>query len=207
MGNAGWAKQILMDAFQYQNDYEMAEFDQYMSGLLITLDLRIFSSSPKISEAPTVLKVSRTERVTETTPLPKTVRQSLDSSNDVKALQSEVRNIRSVPKGTGKAPGYSGKLPSQGTVDAGVPGAPKVDAGKQGKHVPGHGNNVSTKTQWPEGQNGVQLTQEAWVNGTPVKPDGSVRVYDFGKPVGPNGETRVKVHIDSKGNIHGYPVP
>ncbi|WP_110945320.1 hypothetical protein [Paenibacillus phocaensis] len=81
-----------------------------------------------------------------------------------------------------------------------------MDAGKQGKHVPGHGNNVSTKSQWPSGQNGVQLTQQAWMKGTPVKADGSVKTYDFGKPVGPNGETRVKVHIDSKGNIHGYPV-
>ncbi|TKI52908.1 hypothetical protein FC756_26650, partial [Lysinibacillus mangiferihumi] len=106
------------------------------------------------------------------------------------------------PSGTG----YSGKLPSQGTVDAGINGAPKVDAGKQGKHVPGHGNNVSTKSQWSEGQNGVQLTQEAWMNGTPVRADGSVKTYDFGTPVGPNGETRVKVHIDKKGNIHGYPV-
>jgi len=44
------------------------------------------------------------------------------------------------------------------------------------------------------------------VKGTPVKPDGSVRVHDFGKSIGPNGETRVKVHMDGKGNIHGYPV-
>ena len=38
------------------------------------------------------------------------------------------------------------------------------------------------------------------------KADGSVRVHDFGKPIGSNGETRVKVHMDGKGNIHGYPV-
>lgn len=51
-----------------------------------------------------------------------------------------------------------------------------------------------------------QLTQEAWVKGTKVKPDGSVRTYDFNKPIGANGETKVKVHMDKKGNIHGYPV-
>ncbi|MFB6731327.1 T7SS effector LXG polymorphic toxin [Bacillus mobilis] len=102
--------------------------------------------------------------------------------------------------------GKNDKLASQGHVDAGVSGAPKVDAGKQGKHVPGHGNNASTKSQWGAGKNGVVETQEAWVKGTPVKPDGSVRVHDFGKPIGPNGETRVKVHMDGKGNIHGYPV-
>ncbi|WP_198318515.1 phosphoserine aminotransferase [Aeribacillus pallidus] len=106
-------------------------------------------------------------------------------------------------KGTGKTV----KLPSQGTVDAGVPGAPKVDAGKQGKHVLGHPNSMpGKKTQWPEGEDGVKLTQEAWVKGTVVKPDGSVKIYDFHKPIGVNGETRVKVHMDKKGNIHGYPV-
>ncbi|MCY7855126.1 T7SS effector LXG polymorphic toxin [Bacillus sonorensis] len=99
------------------------------------------------------------------------------------------------------------KLPNQGVADAGVPGAPKVDAGKQGKHVLDHPNSMAgKKTQWPKGQNGIELTQEAWVKGSSVKPDGSVRIYDFKKPVGTNGETRVKVHIDRKGNIHGYPV-
>ncbi|MBY0596074.1 hypothetical protein [Bacillus bingmayongensis] len=53
---------------------------------------------------------------------------------------------------------------------------------------------------------GVEETQEAWVKGTSVKPDGSVKIFDFGRPIGPNGETRVKVHMDGKGNIHGYPV-
>lgn len=47
-------------------------------------------------------------------------------------------------------------------------------------------------------ENGVVETQEAWVKGTPVKPDGSVRVHDFGKPIGPNGETRVKeIYMDT----------
>lgn len=34
--------------------------------------------------------------------------------------------------------------------------------------------------------------------------DNSVKTYDFGRKVGSNGETRVKVHGDSKGTIHGY---
>ncbi|SHK54270.1 hypothetical protein [Paramaledivibacter caminithermalis] len=85
------------------------------------------------------------------------------------------------------------KLPNQGKVsDPDYTDVPPVDAGKQGKHVPGHNNNDSSKSQWPRG--------------TTVKPDGSVRVYDFRRPIGPNGETRVKVHKDTKGNIHGYPV-
>ena len=94
--------------------------------------------------------------------------------------------------------GACDKLPSQGKVSV-VDGAPFVDAGKQGKHVPGHPNYVSGKSTWQDGQNGVQLTQQAWLNGTVVKPDGSVKIWD-------NGTMKIKVHIDSKGNIHGYPV-
>ena len=132
----------------------------------------------------------------------KKISKAVKLADEIKIAKKAYDKKKVSSKGTGN----SDKLPSQGLVDAGVKGAPKVDAGKRGKHVPGHGNNVPTKSQWPEGQNGVRLTQEAWVKGTPVKPDGSVKVYDLGKPVGPNGETRVKVHIDSKGIIHGYPV-
>jgi len=95
--------------------------------------------------------------------------------------------------------GSNSKLPNQGTVNGNVEGAPSVDAGKQGKHVPGHNNNNPSKSQWPNGETGVDLTQEAWMNGTPVKPDGSVRVYD-------NGSQKIKVHMDSNGNLHGYPI-
>jgi RHS repeat-associated protein len=90
-------------------------------------------------------------------------------------------------------------LPNQGLVDAGVEGSPKVDAGKQGKHVIDHNNEVEGKSKWQEGENGVKETQEAWVNGEVVRPDGSVRI---GKAS--DGRT-IKVHQDTKGNIHGYP--
>ncbi|WP_372999473.1 hypothetical protein [Lutispora sp.] len=96
------------------------------------------------------------------------------------------------------------KLPNQGTVNGNVEGAPPVDAGKQGKHVQGHPNNVSSKSQWKSGETGVNETQEAWQNGTTLK-DGT-KVWDAGKVVGQNGETGVRVHTDGKGNIHGYPV-
>ncbi|MFL0194161.1 hypothetical protein ACJDU8_00945 [Clostridium sp. WILCCON 0269] len=98
-------------------------------------------------------------------------------------------------------------MPPQGYVQGNVEGVSSVDAGKQGKYVPGHNNDNPSRSQWPQGQNGVDLTQEAWMKGAPAKPDGSVRIYDFGRPVGPNGETRVKVHVNTIGNIHGYPVP
>jgi hypothetical protein len=96
--------------------------------------------------------------------------------------------------------GNGKKLPNQGTVTGGVEGAPPVDAGKQGKHVPGHNNEVEGKSKWQEGENGVKETQQAWVNGTPVRPGGSVRV---GK--GESGRN-IRVHQDSKGRLHGYPV-
>ena len=95
-------------------------------------------------------------------------------------------------------------LPQQGTVSGGVEDAPNVDAGKQGKHVPGHNNYNPSKSSWPQGSNGVTETQLGWKNGTTL-PDGT-RVWDSGGIIGPNGETGVRVHIDGNGNIHGYPV-
>lgn len=97
-----------------------------------------------------------------------------------------------------------GVLPTQGLVDGGVIGAPKVDAGKQGKHVANHNNNNPAKSQWKEGTSGVSETQETWLRGTEL-PDGT-KVWDTGSIVGTKGETGVRIHIDSKGNIHGYPV-
>jgi len=96
------------------------------------------------------------------------------------------------------------KLPNQETVDGGVKDAPSVDAGKQGKHVPGHNNNNPEKSQWKDGTTGVKETQEGWQKGKEL-PDGT-KVWDTGKPIGKNGETGVRIHIDGKGNIHGYPV-
>jgi len=93
------------------------------------------------------------------------------------------------------------KLPNQGNVDGGVEGAPPVDAGKQGKHVPGHNNEAKGKSKWNVGETGVRETQEAWVNGKATnKKDGSVRT-------GQSSDGRnIKVHQDRKGRIHGYPI-
>ncbi|WP_086281276.1 MULTISPECIES: hypothetical protein [unclassified Enterococcus] len=78
-------------------------------------------------------------------------------------------------------------LPKQGAVDGDIKNAPSVDAGKQGKHVPGHNNSIDTKTQWKEGQTGVNETQEGWIKGKLLN-DGT-KVRDAGKVIGPNGET------------------
>jgi hypothetical protein len=80
--------------------------------------------------------------------------------------------------------------------------APPVDAGKQGKHVSGHNNYRSNKSTWPNGNNGVSQTQEAWMNG----------VIDYRHPtqnirigISSDGMT-VRVHMDGQGHIHGYPL-
>ena len=93
-------------------------------------------------------------------------------------------------------------LPNQGKVSK-IPGAPPVDAGKQGKHVPGHNNNDPNKSQWPVGENGVKQTQEAWQNGN-VDPKGSP--YGSVKKGFSNDGTFVRVHIGADGSIHGYPI-
>lgn len=50
---------------------------------------------------------------------------------------------------------------------------------------------------------------EAWASGTPVPGREGYRELDFGKPVGvgPHGGTqqRVRVVVDSRNRIHGYP--
>ena len=102
------------------------------------------------------------------------------------------------------------ELPNQGKVsDDDYLDGPAVDAGKQGKHVQGHNNELEGRSKWHEGENGVKETQEAWEKGTTVKDtdDEEVRTYDFGRKVGANGQTRVKVHLRKADNtIHGYPV-
>jgi len=59
------------------------------------------------------------------------------------------------------------------------------------------------------GEQAERATREAWEKGTPTRPDGKAREFDFGRRVGtgPNGggQTRVKTHMDDNGMIHGHP--
>ncbi|TCL41918.1 RHS repeat-associated core domain-containing protein [Harryflintia acetispora] len=102
------------------------------------------------------------------------------------------------------APSDPTKLPKQGTIEGDVEGAPNVDAGKQGKHVKGHPNYKEGSSTWADDNTGVHETQEGWLNGTEL-PDGT-KIWDSGRELGTNGETGVRIHIDKKGNLHGYPV-
>ena len=90
-------------------------------------------------------------------------------------------------------------LPQQGSVTA-VPGAPPVEAGKQGKHVPGHKNhNPSEKTSWNPGENGVRPTQEAWKNSKPKPKRPNIRIGRSS-----DGRT-IEIHFGKDG-IHGFPI-
>ncbi|OJG99662.1 hypothetical protein [Enterococcus termitis] len=101
-------------------------------------------------------------------------------------------------------------LAQQGLVTGEVEGAPPVDAGKQGKHQEGHRNNEQStedKSTWIDGENGVADTQEAWEKGRWADGrEGTVKEYESDRVVGSDGvTTEIVVHIDGKGNIHGYP--
>jgi len=80
-------------------------------------------------------------------------------------------------------------LSNQGDISE-VDDAPPVDAGKQGKHVPGHPNNKSDKSQWNEGENGVKETQEAYQNGKVIDHNRGIIIGES------SGGRSIKVHQD-----------
>ncbi len=57
---------------------------------------------------------------------------------------------------------------------------------------------LQMKSFWSEGENGVALTQEAWVNG---KSAGNPKIRTYEKE-----GMKIKVYMGEKGSIHGYPV-
>lgn len=118
----------------------------------------------------------------------------------VGAIEEEMEGTKE-PENTPED-GVDVDLPNQGDVSE-IPDAPPVDAGKQGKHVKGHANNKPDKSQWKPGENGVKQTQEAWKNG---KTDPSGRTRGSVR-IGQSGDGRkIRVHMDGKGRIHGYPI-
>lgn len=93
---------------------------------------------------------------------------------------------------------------------------PPISRQKQDGHVGGTPQNTNRIKQGKPTStfNGSKaeadaLTQEAWAKGTPVPGRPGVKDYDAGRPIGtgPNGgsQTRVRVHQDANGAIHGHP--
>ena len=92
---------------------------------------------------------------------------------------------------------------------------PAISPQKQAGHIPGTPQNANrlrqgkpTSSFFGE-KSGERLTQQAFEKGKPVPGRPNVREHDFGVSTGtgPNGgmQTRVRVHQDSKGRIHGHP--
>lgn len=80
------------------------------------------------------------------------------------------------------------------------------------KDTPQHKNRVKQgkpTSTFDDAAQADRLTQEAWKKGKPVEGRPNVRDHDFGRRVGtnPNGEaaTKVRVHEDGAGRIHGHP--
>jgi hypothetical protein len=104
-------------------------------------------------------------------------------------------------KAAGSLQNASVKLISRQQQDGHISGTPQnANRIKQGK---------STSTFDGDAAEADALTQEAWSKGAPVPNRKGVKEYDFGRRVGTGpkggGQTRVRVHEDSKGRIHGHP--
>ena len=114
---------------------------------------------------------------------------------DGKLYNGEPLNL---PRG-GK--GNTSGIPLTGPISQ-IPGAPPVHAGKQGKHILGHPNYNEGKTRWLPSVDHVYETQKAWLSGQP-HPKG--KKFDTGRPISPEGYTKIDVRMDKDGLIHGYP--
>ena len=92
---------------------------------------------------------------------------------------------------------------------------PEISRQKQNGHIrdtPQHRNRVRsgkpTSTFDGSADSADELTREAWRNGSPTdRPN--VRDYDYGRRIGTGprggGQSRVRVHMDGQGRIHGHP--
>ncbi len=155
--------------------------------------------------------------------------QRLARTRAVKRLK---KSAEKVLKGAGKARVGSctpaGPLPGVCMPNRPPPTAPKappalrppannpISTQKQRGHVPGTPqykqrikDQKATSTFFREDQ-AVELTRRAWANGSPVRNQANKRDFEFGFPVGRGTrggfQTKVRVHIDKKGRIHGHPV-
>lgn len=92
---------------------------------------------------------------------------------------------------------------------------PKINKQKQAGHIKGtpqYNNRVKqgkVTSSWDEGKDPDQLTTEAWKKGNAVQGRPEMKEYDFGQRIGTSSKgnplTKVRVSIDSRGEIHGHP--
>jgi len=93
---------------------------------------------------------------------------------------------------------------------------PAINSQKQAGHVPGtpqYANRIKSgklTSAFLSAKQGEAVIIEAWKNGTHLGANGTMRLHDFGRPIGlgPAGggyQTQVRVSIDASGQIHGTP--
>jgi hypothetical protein len=97
-----------------------------------------------------------------------------------------------------------------------APAEPKIGRQQQSSHIKGTPENLNrvkqgkpTSTFDGDKATADALTQEAWSKGKPVPGRPHIREHDFGRRVGTGpkggGQNKVRVHRNSKGQIHGHP--
>jgi type VI secretion system secreted protein VgrG len=104
-------------------------------------------------------------------------------------------------KAAGSLQSASAKLIARQKQDGHIQGTPQnTNRAKAGK---------PTSTFDGDAAEADALTQEAWNKGTPVPNRTGVKEYDFSRRIGTGpkggGQTRVRVHEDTSGRIHGHP--
>ena len=92
---------------------------------------------------------------------------------------------------------------------------PHISQQKQAGHVDGtpqYENRVKVgkpTSKFDNWDDAIKYTDEAWKNGTPVPGRPNVKDYEFGTRIGSGSkggaQTKVRVHQDSAGKIHGHP--
>jgi hypothetical protein len=96
-----------------------------------------------------------------------------------------------------------------------VTGRVNINPPKQLEHVKGtreYLNRIKRRqptSYFDDAKTAEQLSREAWQKGRLIPGRPNVREYDFGRPIGtgPKGgtQTRVRVHKNTKEEIHGHP--
>ncbi|GAA2742608.1 DUF6531 domain-containing protein [Kitasatospora cinereorecta] len=119
------------------------------------------------------------------------------------------------PLGLAPAPNPDGYVHNPHTWSDPLGLSPHVSRQKQDQHVLGtkeYRERIANGTPTSAFANRAEAdayAQHAWDNGTPVPGRPNVRDHEYGQPVGrgPNGgwQTKVRVHMDGGGKIHGHP--
>lgn len=141
------------------------------------------------------------------------LKKALDA---IKKIRDKIADVLRRKGGGGTSEFPNPKKPENPGNGGHIPKAkPQISTQKQAGHIKGtpqYNNRVKQgkpTSAFDNAKDAEKYTQEAWEKGSPVPGKPQARDYDFGHPVGtgPNGgsQTKVRVHMDSQGRIHGHP--